>query len=340
MLSGTVWPAHPRPLPGEALSSWFIRCAHANGMKAQTFAVRNFGHQRQLWNRDIDRFAPDWLLQTMSEHTGTPLAQVKKMTALLFEGRLFQTKNPSGQLRWWLPLNMYHRTYRNFGIQYCPQCLAEDAIPYFRLGWRLAFYTFCPKHQIMLHDRCHHCQLPVAFHRVELGKANLFDAGDLNHCWSCNSLLSDAPKVSVNKWHKRPFTQWETLLKIVDRQFRDCGPFNKARLILWHQMCRLIVSENLAPDLQRYICNVVKQPVLELVKNRKAFEQRDISDRHYVLGLAAWISDACAERKLRTAIQKRKLPSNQVYRDLERDEKISLQLFWSLPASKRGGKSL
>ena len=166
MLSGTVWPAHPRPLPSEALSSWFIRCAHANGMKAQTFAVRNFGHQRQLWNRDIDRFAPDWLLQTMSERTGTPLVQVKKMTALLFGGRLFQSKNLSGQLRWWLPLNMYHRTYRNFGIQYCPQCLAEDAIPYFRLGWRLAFYTFCPKHQIMLHDRCHHCQQPVAFHRV------------------------------------------------------------------------------------------------------------------------------------------------------------------------------
>ncbi|MCX9439958.1 TniQ family protein [Vibrio cholerae] len=338
MLSGTVWPAHPRPLPGEALSSWFIRCAHANGMKAQTFAVRNFGHQRQLWNRDIDRFAPDWLLQTMSDRTGTPLTQVKKMTALLFEGRLFQSKNLSGQLRWWLPLNMYHRTYRNFGIQYCPQCLAEDAIPYFRLGWRLAFYTFCPKHQIMLHVRCHQCLKPVAFHRVELGNANLLDAGDMNHCWNCNALLSEAPKVPLNKWHNRPFTQWETLLKVVDRQFRDCGPFNKARLILWHQMCRLIVSENLAPDLQRYICSVVRQPMQELVKSRKAFEQRDIRERHYVLGLAAWTSDVQAERKLRTAIQKRILPSNQVYRDLKNEEINQLDTLFFLPPSKRGGK--
>lgn len=338
MLSGTVWPAHPRPLPGEALSSWFIRCAHANGMKAQTFAVRNFGNHRQLWNRDIDRLAPDWLLQTMSERTGTPLAQVKKMTALLFEGRLFQTKNLSGQLRWWLPLNMYHRTYRNFGVQYCPQCLAEDSTPYFRLGWRLAFYTFCPKHQILMHDRCHQCQQPVSFHRVELGKANLHDVGNMNHCWNCNSLLSGAPKVSVEKWHKRQFTQWETLLKVVDRQFRDSGPLNKARLILWHQMCRLIVSENLAPDLQPYICNVGKQPMLGLVKNRKAFEQRDIRERHYVLGLAAWISDVHAERKLQTAKEKRVLLSNQVYRDLKIDEKKILNKVITFSVSNRGKK--
>lgn len=95
MLTGKLWPAHPRPLPGEALSSWLIRCAHANGMKAQTFAVRNFGHERQIWNRDIDRLAPDWLLQIMSERTGTPLVQVQKMTALLFEGRFFELNMPA-----------------------------------------------------------------------------------------------------------------------------------------------------------------------------------------------------------------------------------------------------
>lgn len=338
MLSGNLWPAHPRPLPGEALSSWFIRCAHANGMKAQTFAVRNFGQERQLWNRDIDRHAPEWLLQTMSERTAVPLYLIEKMTARLFEGRLYQTKNSSGQLRWWLPLNLYHRTYRNFGVQYCPACLAEDAIPYFRLGWRLAFYTFCPKHQILLHDRCHHCHQPVAFHRVELGKANVLDAGDMNHCWNCAVLLSEAPRLPVVKWLKTHFEQWNALLRVVDRQFVNCGPINKARLILWHQIGRLIVSENLAPDLQRHICSIVNQPIQDLVKSRKAFEQREIRERHYVLGLAGWASDVHAEQKLRTAIQKRMLPSNQVFRDLTTVERASLNGVLRLPASKRGIK--
>jgi hypothetical protein len=82
----------------------------------------------------------------------------------------------------------------------------------------------------------------------------------------------------------------------------------------------------------------VDQPVRELVKSRKAFEQRDLKERHYVLGLAAWISDVQAERKLRTAIQKRILPSNQVYRDLKADEIAELDKSFSLPPSKRGIK--
>lgn len=327
MLSGNLWPAHPRPLPGEALSSWFIRCAHANGMKAQTFAVRNFGHERQIWNRDIDRQAPLWLMQTVSERTGIGLPQIKKMTALLFEGRLFQTKNSRGQLRWWLPLNMYHRMYRNYGVQYCPVCLAEDAVPYFRLGWRLAFYTFCPTHQVLMHDRCHQCLKPVAFHRVELGKANQIDGKTMNHCWYCDALLSEAPCQSIDKWHQRSFAQWGVLLRVIDRQFVNCGPFNKARLILWHQICRLIVSENLAPKLQPYICRIVRQPCLPLLISKKAFEQRNISERHYVLGLAAWTSDIHAGRKLRTAIQKRMLPANQIYRDLDAEDAFNLVAF-------------
>ena len=41
-----------------------------------------------------------------------------------------------------------------YGLQFCPHCLAEDIEPYFRLAWRLAFYTHCPKHYCMLLDLC------------------------------------------------------------------------------------------------------------------------------------------------------------------------------------------
>lgn len=94
-------------------------------------------------------------------------------------------------------------------------------------------------------------------------------------------------------------------------------------------MCRLIVSENLAPELQHYICSVVKQPVRELVKSRKAFEQRDIQERHYVLGLAAWISDVNAERKLKTAIKKKMLRYNHIYRDIRSIEFNQISKFFS-----------
>ena len=273
MLTGAVWPAHPHPLPGECLSSWLIRCAHANGMKVQTFCVRVFGSERQIWNRDIDRYAPEWLLKLMSEKTGIPFYMVTKATIRLFEGRLFEKRFISGQLRWILPLALYHRTFRNFGVQYCPQCLGEDVEPYFRLAWRLAFYTFCPRHQILLHDRCYNCQMPVSYHRAELGKPNQIEGEPLDHCWYCGSKLSEAPQISVCKWHKIAFTQWEALLKAVDRQFVNCGPINYNRLVLLHQICRLIVSVNLAPKLQPYLCLVTGQPHRKLCHSKKPFEQ-------------------------------------------------------------------
>lgn len=340
MLTGRVWPAHPHPYSGECLSSWLIRCAHANGMKVQTFCVRNFGHERQIWNRDVDRHAPEWLLATLSEKTATPLDAVVKTTMLLFEGRFFTKKHLSGQLRWVLPLSLYHRTFRNFGVQFCPQCLAEDSEPYFRLSWRLAFYTFCPKHHILMHDRCHSCKMPVSYHRAELGKANQMEGEPMDHCWYCGFKLSEAPRVSMVQERCPAFEQWNELLAMVDQQLTDSGVFHYRRMLLLHQLCRLIVSESLAPDLQSYVCELTGQPVLDLVKSRMAFEHRAIEERHYVVGLALWLSDTDAEQKLTTAIQKRKLPSNQVYRDLRDVERASLQLFLTLPVSKRGGKPL
>jgi len=172
MLSGNLWPAHPHPLPGESLSCLIVRTAHANGLKVQTFCDQAFGKDFQIWNRDIDRNAPDWLLNIMSGKAGTPIKQVRKTTFRLYEKRLFPILHTASHLRWVIPIKHRHRLNTGYAIQYCPQCLAEDETPYFRLAWRLALYTFCPKHRVMMADRCLHCGAPVAFHRIELGKPN------------------------------------------------------------------------------------------------------------------------------------------------------------------------
>ena len=49
-------------------------------------------------------------------------------------------------------------------LQYCPRCLQEDADPYFRRRWRLAFVTICPAHRQQLLDRCAVCSAVVNFH--------------------------------------------------------------------------------------------------------------------------------------------------------------------------------
>ncbi|WP_369124446.1 TniQ family protein, partial [Undibacterium sp. CCC2.1] len=64
---------------------------------------------------------------------------------------------------------MYHRKRNAYGLQFCPTCLAEDSVPYFRRRWRVAFYTVCNEHKTMLLDRCPKCGSSVAAHRLDIG---------------------------------------------------------------------------------------------------------------------------------------------------------------------------
>jgi hypothetical protein len=176
------WPVHPQPRKDELLSSWLQELARGNGQKLQAFSDCVFGTDHQIWNRDVDRLAPRWLRANLVRHTGAPRLSVAATTLDGYRGKLYRTRNISGQLRWILPLQMFRRKYLGFGLQYCSQCLLEDDEPYFRRRWRVAYCTFCPKHSILLRDRCWRCGVPVAFHRRELGRPMLLLAGPMSIC--------------------------------------------------------------------------------------------------------------------------------------------------------------
>lgn len=332
MLSGAVWPAHPHPHKGECLSSWIVRCAQHNGLKAQTFCVQNFGHEHQIWNRDIDRLAPKWLLIAMAEKTGTAKSTTFKTTIKFYENRLYPKLHPASQLRWIIPLKLYHRQHNGFGQQYCPKCLAQDDEPYFRLMWRIAFYTFCPIHQTKLYDRCYACGAPVAFHRIEQGKPKKYSIERLDTCWRCDAILGEAPRLPFTIWHDGAYLQWNRLLNVVTREFINSGPLNFLKITMLHQICRLITSEHLSPNLHKYICDHSHHDYQQLEQNVPTFEQRDIEERHYVLELAWWLLGR-TPAKLNAAIKNRALNISDLYRDLE-DKKQPIIEMLSRPASR------
>lgn len=299
MLTGQSWPAHPHPYRDELLTSWLVRIAHANGLKAQTFCERVFGAQHQIWNRDMDRLAPEWLLQTLANGSQRTLTRVKATTLTEFEHILFHENHSAGQLKWVLPLSIYHRKHEAYGLQFCPQCLSEDKEPYFRRAWRLALFTFCPKHQVMLLDRCPQCGGPIVFHRIELGHPQQVDAETLAICWQCGFDLRSATVESVDKWDHLAFASWERVLRLLARGGRCKSRFDYSRLDALHQLCAIIVSKRLAPKLQGYICSLTHQPVHLLSQNRISFEQRSLFERHYVLGLAWWLMQFWPKRLIK-----------------------------------------
>jgi hypothetical protein len=316
MLTGELWPAHPHPYRDELLSSWLVRVAHANGLKVQTFCAQEFGNEHQLWNRDIDRLAPAWLIESMSAKTGVSLKRAWETTLLGYEGTLYDKYHPAGQLRWILPLQIYHRKRRGYGLQFCSKCLAEGCEPYYRRSWRVAFYTFCPKHDVMLWDRCPNCGNAVVFHRLELGKPDLVEGPSLQYCWFCGFDLCSAPTVPVNRWNDRTFLSWSRALRLVDRGAADSAGFDYSKLAVLHQFCALMVSMRCAPKLMAYVQEKTNQLPIPLVKRHIAFEQRPLVERHHVLGLSWWLISRWPSR-LRAAWRRKVVRYNVLGKDFD-----------------------
>jgi hypothetical protein len=167
-MASHLWPIHPQILPGEILSSWMVRIAQANCFKVHSFYAQYFGRDREIWTRDIDHLAPSWLLTSLAEHTGASPEAIAETTLRSYEGFAFERLTEVGATRWILPLGVYHRVRRSYGQQYCPVCLATDAVPYLRLRWRMAFQMACLSHEVFLRDRCGQCGRALAPHRADI----------------------------------------------------------------------------------------------------------------------------------------------------------------------------
>lgn len=192
-----------------------MRFAHAHGYKVQTMCLYLFGRDRSIWNRDIDKFAPDWVQEAMMKATGATSAQFAQTTLRAFEGVVVDQVKVNGAVKGFIPLGILHRIRTHGGLMWCPLCLREDRDPYFRKVWRLAYFTVCIRHRIYLEDTCHCCGAPIAPHRSDmLGRGIVPTHSLIVHCYRCHtslleyqSDLADEPSVRLQTKFELALTQ-------------------------------------------------------------------------------------------------------------------------------------
>lgn len=283
-----LWPIRYKPFPDELLSCWLVRLAHGHGLKVQTFCNLMFGNRRQVWNRDIDRLAPAWLVDELILRTGTSPELAWGTTLRAYEGILYPKFRLSGTSRWILALKVYHRTRQGYGLQFCPACLSEDNIPYFRKRWRIALNTVCSKHGTMLFDRCPHCGAAVAFHRLDMAGAEAIDVAPLSYCHSCQFDLRDAVP-------EKPIVydaDASSLLLDACRQFEhDWVPeseWDLGRFAVMNQLCRIMTARYKHARLREFVLEQIGVQDIELTSGYISFEMRTIRERHHLLQLTSW----------------------------------------------------
>jgi hypothetical protein len=155
-----LWPLRLAPCQGELFSSWLVRLALCYEMPVQTFC-RNVWPNRAVWRGDVDRQVDDEALQLLSRKTGVAYSHLFSMTLRAHEQWAGASPDDESARELY-----FHYGKKDIGIRFCPGCLAERPA-YFRLDWRLAFVTVCPRHRLPLIERCDYCKSPCLFAKAE-----------------------------------------------------------------------------------------------------------------------------------------------------------------------------
>lgn len=311
-----LWPIRYKPLPDELLSSWLVRLAHGHGLKVQTFCNLIFGNRLQVWNRDIDRLGPDWLVNELSARTGTPPEIAYGTTLRAYEGLLYPQFKLSGVLQWVLTLKMYHRKHEGFGLQYCPQCLREGEEPYFRKSWRVAFNTVCVTHKCMLRDRCPSCGAGVAFHRRDMGRTDAAATDSLAGCHQCGFDLREAGMEPIISYDKQASDWLATLCRQLALGDSIQSVFDLDSFGVMRQLAMLLTSQYPTVRLHAHVCDRLGVPEVQMTKDRIAIETRPLHERHHLVQLLAWLM-MDLEPRLRMAWRAKAIRYNHLGKDFE-----------------------
>ena len=153
-------------LPDETISSWLVRAAltHACSPRELTGWI---SPRWRPWMADVDRGVSEGHLEALQHHSGIE-ADAFRSAALAPIASRIEGTTPHPRLAWRWILTRGPSTARQQGTaQFCPQCLAADRAPYYRISWRLAWHTTCSTHGVSLADRCPECGSAVLPHRLD-----------------------------------------------------------------------------------------------------------------------------------------------------------------------------
>lgn len=291
----TILPNIILPKEDELLSSWIFRLSKANYNKVHTFCRFHF-KGIEIWNRDIDKLAPNILITRLSHLTNISIDIIKATTLKKYEGNLFESCNSYGNQKWILPLGIFHRTRLKNGLQFCPKCLAEDGMePYYRKSWRLSLSVCCTKCLTLLHDHCPFCMKPIIFFRNELGYKLSISSLPLTTCHSCKSDLRNSPRYPpligtiAFQWRINKYLSqgWTNQLQYSIQYFE----------VLYQCLKLITTKKERLEEFQKLVLCGRKAPEFDKDKHERiCFDKLSTITREHFIGSAVWLLDQWPSR--------------------------------------------
>jgi hypothetical protein len=271
-----------------------VALAKGNLTKVHTLCSQIGGNHHTTWNRDIDRMAPDSLIEELSARTLVPEQRIRESSLRHLVSLIDVDTHPNGIGRWLLPLGIWHRKRLDFGVQYCPVCLRLEHRPYFRRSWRLAYYTECEHHGILLNDRCPSCKSPVDYFRGELGSRSRIVGPKVGTCTHCGFDLGYAmpSKFHWPSWEITVATRTLMLMNDFGWATLENKTFTPAHELLQaiRQLISVMSSKTRAGQLYDAVAEMLWPEGYSVLPDRgRIYEMRGVKERHLLFGMATWL---------------------------------------------------
>ncbi len=247
------------------------------------------------------------MIQRLSLLTEIPYETIYELTLRSYEKTIFEQSNTTNKQKWVLPLGIYHRTWTNNGLQFCPVCLSKDEEPYFRKSWRLGLSVACTKCNTLLHDCCPNCNSPVTFFRSDVGFKYTVSANTIATCWQCGFDIRNSfryPTVIGTIGYQ---TKINTIIKT--KHWQDRCPSNEYFDALY-QILKFLRSTS--PWYRHFVELIMSYENLRIrsLPTKHEFEKFNTIEREISLRIACWILEEwphrfinlCKESKLTTSI--------------------------------------
>ncbi len=295
---------HPRPEEDELLSSWLIRISHALSTLPETMALLYFPANKQgLWSDDIDVSADEELIRLLAAKSGFDHQVLLGLTLLPY-----MAKGVNEQYPVCLVESLGRRTSVKTrpGLRFCPICLREDRVPYFRRKWRLSFVTACPDHSCYLWDSCPACGMPINPHRSP-------DGLPYPSCHRCGFDLRKAP-IQPLREHEMKAVRY--LCAILDSGRIDLGSSQCSSLDFFTVFRQLIkiacywgCNRGFFEQKEFAGTQTMKRPAF-------FFDSSSIMERHVVFATAVHLFEEFPDRLL-SFLQEQYLSPTELTKDLQ-----------------------
>lgn len=142
-----------RPLPHESVASWLQRFGKLHGVTPTEVLSQAIGIDERLADVDLELSAKESAYLMHFAHMEKASFHLNDLLFRPLRRRAIFPPREKNICQWIVeqPKGV------NPHFAFCPVCLGEDEIPYWRVEWRFRHWSVCPEHHCWLQEKCPHC---------------------------------------------------------------------------------------------------------------------------------------------------------------------------------------